>query len=100
MIPLRLTQRQSYLEDLKRRVSMVCVDGKLYAFDDLCPHRGAPLSAGLFTGLVSIEVFERYQRSEKALVDAQPHSSQPLKPPATPLSLRAAKSPHPLSAML
>ena len=39
-----------YLEDLKRRVSIARVGGKLYAFDDMCPHDGAPLSAGLLTG--------------------------------------------------
>jgi nitrite reductase/ring-hydroxylating ferredoxin subunit len=39
-----------YLEDLKRRVSVARVDGKLYAFDDLCPHEGCPLSSGLLTG--------------------------------------------------
>jgi 3-phenylpropionate/trans-cinnamate dioxygenase ferredoxin component len=27
-----------YLEDLKRRVSVARVDGRLYAFDDLCTH--------------------------------------------------------------
>jgi phenylpropionate dioxygenase-like ring-hydroxylating dioxygenase large terminal subunit len=39
-----------YLEDLKRRVSVARVAGALHAFDDLCPHDGAPLSAGLLTG--------------------------------------------------
>jgi len=39
-----------YLDDLKRRVSVARVAGALYAFDDLCPHDGAPLSAGLLTG--------------------------------------------------
>jgi nitrite reductase/ring-hydroxylating ferredoxin subunit len=39
-----------YLEDLKRRVSVARVGGKLYAFDDLCPFDSAPLSAGLLTG--------------------------------------------------
>ncbi|MCB0176429.1 MAG: Rieske (2Fe-2S) protein [Anaerolineae bacterium] len=39
-----------YLEDLKRRVSVARVNGKLYAFDDLCSHESCPLSAGLLTG--------------------------------------------------
>ena len=39
-----------YLQDLKRRVSVARVDGKLYAFDDLCPHEACPLSSGLLTG--------------------------------------------------
>lgn len=39
-----------YLEELKRRVSVARVAGTLYAFDDLCPHDGLPLSAGLLTG--------------------------------------------------
>jgi nitrite reductase/ring-hydroxylating ferredoxin subunit len=39
-----------YLQDLKRRVSVARVAGALYAFDDLCPHDSAPLSAGLLTG--------------------------------------------------
>jgi nitrite reductase/ring-hydroxylating ferredoxin subunit len=41
-----------YLEDRKLRVSVARVDGRLYAFDDLCPCGGAPcpLSGGLLTG--------------------------------------------------
>ena len=39
-----------YLDDLKRRVSVARVAGKLYAFDDLCPFDSAPLSAGLLHG--------------------------------------------------
>jgi 3-phenylpropionate/trans-cinnamate dioxygenase ferredoxin component len=39
-----------YLEDLKRRVSVARVDGKLYAFNDLCTHEACPLSSGLLTG--------------------------------------------------
>jgi len=39
-----------YLEDLKRRVAVARVDGKLYAFDELCTHETCPLSAGLLTG--------------------------------------------------
>jgi len=36
-----------YLADVKKRVSVACVQGKLYAFEDLCTHEGRPLSAGL-----------------------------------------------------
>ncbi len=39
-----------YLEDRKRRVSVARVGGRLYAFDDLCPHDGCPLSSGKLTG--------------------------------------------------
>jgi 3-phenylpropionate/trans-cinnamate dioxygenase ferredoxin component len=41
-----------YLEDRKARVSIARVDGRLYAFDDLCPcaERACPLSGGLLTG--------------------------------------------------
>ena len=39
-----------YIEDMKQRVSVARVGGKLYAFDDLCPHEACPLSAGLLTG--------------------------------------------------
>ena len=39
-----------YLADLKRRVTVARVGGKLYAFDDLCPHERCPLSSGLLTG--------------------------------------------------
>jgi nitrite reductase/ring-hydroxylating ferredoxin subunit len=39
-----------YLDDLKRRISVARVSGKLYAFDDLCTHEACPLSAGLLTG--------------------------------------------------
>jgi nitrite reductase/ring-hydroxylating ferredoxin subunit len=37
-----------YLEDLKRRVAVARVGGKLYAFDDI--YESCPLSAGLLTG--------------------------------------------------
>lgn len=37
-----------YLEDLKHRVAVARVGGKLYAFDDL--YQNAPLSAGLLSG--------------------------------------------------
>lgn len=42
-----------YLDDLKRRVSVARVEGRAYAFDDLCPctgHLPCPLSGGLLTG--------------------------------------------------
>jgi len=41
-----------YLDDLKRRISVARVDGRLYAFDDLCTcaERSCPLSGGLLTG--------------------------------------------------
>jgi nitrite reductase/ring-hydroxylating ferredoxin subunit len=39
-----------YLEDLKRRVSVARVGGKLYAFDDI--YEGSPLSGGLLTGTI------------------------------------------------
>jgi nitrite reductase/ring-hydroxylating ferredoxin subunit len=39
-----------YLEDLKRRVSVARVSGRLYAFDDLSPTDGAPLSSGKLDG--------------------------------------------------
>ena|SRR5690242_8253785 len=41
-----------YLEDRKLRVSVARVEGRLYAFDDLCTcaDQSCPLSAGLLTG--------------------------------------------------
>jgi nitrite reductase/ring-hydroxylating ferredoxin subunit len=41
-----------YLDDRKLRVSVARVDGRLYAFDDLCTCADAPcpLSGGLLTG--------------------------------------------------
>ena len=41
-----------YLDDRGLRISVARVDGRLYAFDDLCTCAGAacPLSAGLLTG--------------------------------------------------
>ena len=41
-----------YLDDLKRRISVARVDGRLHAFDDLCTcaERACPLSGGLLTG--------------------------------------------------
>lgn len=39
-----------YLEDLKYRVTVVRVDGALYAFGDMCPHSNCPLSSGRLTG--------------------------------------------------
>lgn len=41
-----------YLEDSKQRVAVARVDGRLYAFQDLCTHESCPLSAGLLTGTV------------------------------------------------
>jgi len=35
-----------YIDDLKRRVSVTRIGGRLYAFDDLCTHEGCQLSAG------------------------------------------------------
>jgi len=37
-----------YLEDLKHRIAVARIAGKLFAFDDL--YRECPLSAGLLTG--------------------------------------------------
>jgi nitrite reductase/ring-hydroxylating ferredoxin subunit len=37
-----------YLEDLKRRIAVARITGKLFAFDDL--HNECPLSAGLLSG--------------------------------------------------
>jgi 3-phenylpropionate/trans-cinnamate dioxygenase ferredoxin component len=41
-----------YLDDRKLRVAIARVDGRLYAFDDLCTCGGSacPLSGGLLTG--------------------------------------------------
>lgn len=41
-----------YVHDLKRRISVARVDGRLYAFDDLCTcdEPACPLSGGLLTG--------------------------------------------------
>jgi 3-phenylpropionate/trans-cinnamate dioxygenase ferredoxin component len=41
-----------YLEDLRRRISVARVGGRLYAFDDLCTcaDQACPLSGGLLTG--------------------------------------------------
>lgn len=41
-----------YLDDRKLRISVARVDGRLYAFDDLCTcaDRSCPLSGGLLTG--------------------------------------------------
>lgn len=41
-----------YLSELKRRVSVARVGGRLYAFDDLCTcaEHACPLSGGLLTG--------------------------------------------------
>jgi len=41
-----------YLKDRKLRISIARVEGRLYAFDDLCTcaHSACPLSGGLLTG--------------------------------------------------
>ena len=41
-----------YLGDRRLRISIARVDGRLYAFDDLCTcaREGCPLSGGLLTG--------------------------------------------------
>ena len=41
-----------YLRDLKQRISVARVGGRLYAFDDLCSctDQACPLSGGLLTG--------------------------------------------------
>ena len=41
-----------YLDDRKLRIAIVRVDGRLYAFDDLCTcaEQACPLSGGLLTG--------------------------------------------------
>ena len=41
-----------YLNDAKLRISIARVDGRLYAFDDLCTcsEQACPLSGGLLTG--------------------------------------------------
>jgi nitrite reductase/ring-hydroxylating ferredoxin subunit len=39
-----------YVDELKCRVSVARVGGKLYAFNDLCTHEGCQLSAGLLSG--------------------------------------------------
>ena len=41
-----------YLDDRKLRIAVVRVDGRLYAFDDLCTcaDEACPLSGGLLTG--------------------------------------------------
>ena len=41
-----------YLEDRKARISVARVDGRLYAFGDICTcaHEGCPLSGGLLAG--------------------------------------------------
>lgn len=39
-----------YLEDLRRRVAVARVGGRLPAIDDLCAHGACPPSSGLLTG--------------------------------------------------
>jgi len=35
-----------------RRLMMITVDERMYAFDDFCPHSGGPMHRGEFDGLV------------------------------------------------
>ena len=41
-----------YVDELRRRISVARVDGRLYAFDDLCTcaEQACPLSGGLLSG--------------------------------------------------
>jgi nitrite reductase/ring-hydroxylating ferredoxin subunit len=41
-----------YLSEIKRRIAVARIDGRLYAFDDLCTcaEPACPLSGGLLTG--------------------------------------------------
>jgi len=39
-----------YLADRKLRVSVARIGNGLFAFDDLCPHDGCQLSAGILSG--------------------------------------------------
>jgi len=41
-----------YLDDHKLRIAIACIDGRLYAFDDLCTcaEERCPLSGGLLDG--------------------------------------------------
>src|SRR5262245_63387275 len=48
-----------YLEDLKRRVAVARVGGKLYAFDDI--HERCPLSAGLLAGTTLMSQYDGSQ---------------------------------------
>lgn len=48
-----------YIADLKRRVSVARVGGKLYGFDDL--YEGCPLSSGLLTGTTLMSQFDGSQ---------------------------------------
>ena len=48
-----------YVEDLKRRVSVARVGGKLFAFDDI--YEGYPLSAGLLTGTTLMSQYDGSQ---------------------------------------
>jgi 3-phenylpropionate/trans-cinnamate dioxygenase ferredoxin component len=45
-----------YIGELKRRVSVARVSGKLYAFDDL--YEGCPLSSGLLTGTTLMSQYD------------------------------------------
>jgi nitrite reductase/ring-hydroxylating ferredoxin subunit len=38
------------IEVNRKRIALFNVDGRYYAIDDVCPHRGAPLSEGEIEG--------------------------------------------------
>jgi 3-phenylpropionate/trans-cinnamate dioxygenase ferredoxin subunit len=46
-----------------RTIAIFNVAGKLYALRDICPHQGAPLSAGIVLGEVRAELPGRYEFS-------------------------------------
>ncbi len=48
-----------YIEEMKHRVSVARVGGKLFAFDDL--YEGYPLSGGLLSGAVLMSQFDGSQ---------------------------------------
>ena len=48
-----------YIGDLKHRVSVVRIGGKLFAFDDI--YEGYPLSAGLLTGTTLMSQYDGSQ---------------------------------------
>jgi 3-phenylpropionate/trans-cinnamate dioxygenase ferredoxin component len=48
-----------YIEDLKHRVSVARIGGKLFAFDDI--YEGYPLSAGLLTGTTLMSQYDGSQ---------------------------------------
>ena len=48
-----------YLENLKHRVSVARIGGKLFAFDDI--YEGYPLSGGLLTGMTLMSQYDGSQ---------------------------------------